>query len=255
MKDLSIRIDGNHMGLYGQEDENNKISLDNAPLKEIHDTINAIYKFILDTSEDMKECTLKFEEGSFVTNVELPEKSVEFINHALTEDEFSIDDPYYNLLSSLQRISRNSPSNLRIDFGFDKTYYHYFTNESVIDIRLKEQTWLKSELTVYGKITNLGGKKPNFHLSTEDYGEIIVNIDLFWAQKLTVYESYNFNLLVDQSFEDPTQIKNARFVSMDEAVKPISLSEYVKREENNWKDVVDPNGWVRSMRGGMNDDN
>lgn len=253
MKDLSIRISGT----AGKTEEGaellSQVNLDNAPLKEIHDTINAIYKFILDTADDVKECTVGFSKGSFLMNTHLPEKSAEFVENALKEDNFLPNDPYFVLLSSLERIARLSE--LDIDFGLDQKYSHRLTSTSGVGLVVKEPLWLKSELTVYGTVTNLGGKKPNVHFLTEDYGEIIVSIDVRTAQRLTVYKSYNFNLIADQDFDNLSEIKNIKFISMDEPVDPIDLDEYVRREQHNWSDIQNPTSWVRSVRSGTSDDN
>ena len=255
MKNLKIKIDGvkQSEGDKTLRSEMQRVSIEHAPLKELHEIFNALYKFINDTSREVDTVFVELQEGSVIVNAELPPATAVYVAQEIEKKEYKRSNSLYTFISALERVSRTS--GLTADVSIDDHLTYVITPQQGAGLTLKEPLWLKTELTIHGRIQDIGGKCPNIHIITQQYGELIVDIDIASAQSLTVYKSYTFNLTAEQNWDDPAELRNVKFVSVDLLPQQITLEQFIELEESNWEDVDNALDWVANLRGGINDRN
>lgn len=159
-------------------------------------------------------------------------------------------------------------------------YFQKFADRNQVTINLGEQkelakgleinkqieweesnpVWVKAELYLNGKVTNIGGKsKPNVHLDTKDYGNIVIAASekyLSSDKKNRLYKDQRVRIEVLQNPEDFTHdFKSAKlieFIDYDE-VPGESVDDYlsklIKASAKDWEDVEDSETWLKEIRG------
>ncbi len=120
--------------------------------------------------------------------------------------------------------------------------------------------WVKSELYVDGKVTNIGGKsKPNVHLDTKEYGGLVISTSekyLAADKKNRLYKQQRVRIEVLQNPEDFIyDFKSAKlieFIDYDE-VSGESVDDYlsklIKASAKDWEDVENSETWLKEIRG------
>src|SRR5690606_11769479 len=126
---------------------------------------------------------------------------------------------------------------------------HFFRSESV---------WADAEFYFYGKVTNAGGKaKANIHLYTEEYGTLTINTPKDFL------ENYESNLLY-KTFGiwakgkqhsgtgemDTSSLTFLDLVDYEARYDDDYLSSLRKKAKESWLGKVDPDQWLREIRGG-----
>lgn len=120
-----------------------------------------------------------------------------------------------------------------------------------------EALWADAEFYFYGKITNAGGKdKANVHLLTDEYGTIFIQTPQKVLEGLKdniLYKSFGVRALGTQHSEtgeiDKASLKFLELIDYN----PTYDSDYLKnlrKKAMNWLGTVNPDKWLREIRGG-----
>lgn len=136
------------------------------------------------------------------------------------------------------------------------------TNEIKLDKTTRfyrtEAIWADAEFYFYGKITNAGGKdKANIHLSTEELGNVTIETPKVFLEGYVdnlLYKVFGVRATGKQHSETGEIDKSTlKFVELID-YQPKYDEQYLKglrdKAKKNWLDTVDPNIWLREIRGG-----
>jgi hypothetical protein len=161
-------------------------------------------------------------------------------------------------IENIQQLSLKSGFQFKISTSLENSNQlildkstHYFRSEAI---------WADAEFYFYGKVTNAGGKaKANIHLSTEDYGTLTIHTPIDFL------ENYEHNLLYrtfgvwakGKQHSGTGEIDNSSLTFLDlidyEArYDEDYLSSLRKKAKESWLGKVDPDQWLREIRGGYN---
>jgi len=120
--------------------------------------------------------------------------------------------------------------------------------------------WVKTELYIEGKITNIGGKsKSNIHIETEKFGQLVINTTekiLEEDSKNRVYKNQVVRVKINQNPHDLSYDKGSaqliEFVDHEPSAEE-NIDEYlnnlIQKSAKDWKDVVDSEAWLKEVRG------
>jgi len=161
-------------------------------------------------------------------------KAFENIQHIATKKNY-----VFNLKTSLDHTN---------EIKLDKTTCFYRT----------EAIWADAEFYFYGKITNAGGKdKANIHLSTEELGSITIETPKSFLKEYEdnlLYKTFGIRAIGKQHSETGEIDKSTlKFVELID-YQPKYDEQYLKglrdKAKKNWLGSIDPNSWLREIRGG-----
>lgn len=121
-----------------------------------------------------------------------------------------------------------------------------------------EAIWADAEFYFYGKVTNAGGKdKANIHLLTSEYGTVIIETPkdfLEGREDNLLYKTFGIRARGKQhSDSGQIDLSTLKFVELID-YQPKYDEQYLKglrdRAKKNWLGTINPDEWLREIRGG-----
>ncbi len=137
-----------------------------------------------------------------------------------------------------------------------------YTNEIKLDKTTRfyrtEAIWADAEFYFYGKITNAGGKdKANIHLSTEELGSVTIETPKNFLEDYEnnlLYKTFGIRATGKQHSEtgeiDKSTLKFIELVDYQPKYDEQYLKGLRDKAKKNWLSVIDPDNWLREIRGG-----
>lgn len=136
------------------------------------------------------------------------------------------------------------------------------TNEMRLDRATRlirtEAVWADAEFYFYGKITSAGGKgKTNIHVLTDEVGTVIVQTPVSFFENLTENIIYKKNYGIRATGKqhsvtgeiDTTTLQFVELVDFQPAYDETYLNELRSRAKKSWLGKIDPDQWLREIRG------
>jgi hypothetical protein len=119
-----------------------------------------------------------------------------------------------------------------------------------------ENLWLDSDLYLYGKVTNMGGKtSPNLHLATDDYGTVIIQTTeeiLANEKENKLYKLVGVHVQAKQNVKsgqlDKNEVKLLDFVDYKQEYDSDYLNELINQAGKTWADIPDTDQWLAQIR-------
>ena len=137
------------------------------------------------------------------------------------------------------------------------------TNEIKVDKTTKlyrtEAIWVDAEFYFYGKITNAGGKdKTNIHINTDEFGSITITTPVSFFENLEENiihkKTYGIRAIGKQHSEtgelDRTSLKFIELVDFQPTYDEKYLQSLREKAKKSWFGNVNPDTWLREIRGG-----
>lgn len=136
------------------------------------------------------------------------------------------------------------------------------TNEVKVDNTTRyyrtEATWADAEFYFYGKVTNAGGKdKANIHVYTEELGTVRIHTPISFLEEYNeniLYKTFGIRATGKQHSETgEIDISTLKFIELID-YQPKYDEQYLKalrdKAKNSWLGSINPDNWLREMRGG-----
>ncbi len=125
---------------------------------------------------------------------------------------------------------------------------HYYRTETI---------WADAEFYFYGKVTNAGGKdKANIHLSTEEYGTLIIATPkpfLEQYEENLLYKPYGIRVRGKQHSEtgeiDKSTLQFIGLVDYQSEYDEQYLKRLRDKVKKNWLGKMNADDWLRNIRG------
>ena len=136
------------------------------------------------------------------------------------------------------------------------------TNEVKLDKSTRfyrtEAIWADTEFYFYGKVTNAGGKdKANIHLNTEEFGSVTIETPKSFLEDYEnnlLYKTFGIRATGKQHSEtgeiDKSTLKFVELVDYQPKYDEQYLKGLRDKAKKNWLGTIDPNNWLREIRGG-----
>ncbi|MBK9593198.1 MAG: hypothetical protein IPO32_17425 [Crocinitomicaceae bacterium] len=127
---------------------------------------------------------------------------------------------------------------------------HYIRTEAI---------WVDAEFYFYGKITNAGGKgKTNIHVLTDTVGTVIVQTPVSFFEGLEENiihkKAYGIRATGKQHSEtgeiDSSSLKFIELIDFNPKYDEAYLKELRVKAKKSWLGKIDPDNWLREIRGG-----
>ncbi len=120
-----------------------------------------------------------------------------------------------------------------------------------------ENIWLDSDLYLYGKIVNMGGKtNPNIHLATDDHGLVTIQTSeevLANQRDNRLYKYAGIHVQAKQNVKsgqlDKNEVKLLDFIDYEQSYDDNYLSSLINKASKSWKDIPDTDKWLSEIRG------
>ncbi|AQG81002.1 hypothetical protein [Spirosoma montaniterrae] len=130
-----------------------------------------------------------------------------------------------------------------------------------------ESVWAEAEFYFYGKVTNAGGKdRANIHVSTDDYGLVIIKTPISVLEQLPdniLYRSFGVRVVGKQHVEsgelDRSDLRFVELIDYHPTYDDSYLSSLRERAKKSWlghvrsgagaEQSADPDAWLRELRG------
>ncbi len=132
--------------------------------------------------------------------------------------------------------------------------YYLFINKDT-DLLIKEPKFIATEFYLYGEIYQEGGKKPNLHIVTEEYGNLTVTAT---KEQLTegeqkLYKVYGIKASGKQSLEDGHlfDLKLEEFLTYNPRFDKKLLDNAIEKASKNLSAINDVDKWIKEIRGGV----
>jgi hypothetical protein len=253
MKKLKINIEGKFEG--------EKISSKNTDISEIKSFITDIENLIRGDLEGNKPKVVieKFKSGSLIFESAIEESDATNL----------IFSNLSNLSNELTDLSKLGQKSLRVldkwqnladtkEFKFEiesKELPQKISISPDTNFNLKKNKTIKSEIILSGLITDIGGKStPNIHITTKNFGEVIVACTKEQLKKDDVNRIYKRFSLRTSSIIDikNNEIKSAELIEFLSPAKKLNehiIDQFISESNSYWEDVEDPVEWVRELRG------
>jgi hypothetical protein len=121
-----------------------------------------------------------------------------------------------------------------------------------------ETVWAEAEFYFYGKVTNAGGKdKANIHVLTEDYGSIRIETPISFLEDYDenmLYKTLGVRAIGKQQSEtgelDKSSLKFVELIEYNPKYDEAYLSELRNKAKKSWLNKIDPDNWLKEIRGG-----
>jgi hypothetical protein len=250
---FEIRVSGNK--------GNEPLKPENTDIKEIKLILDNIEDILYPNQKDRPIISYNIEEGSVkhIFNVGVQALIGLSANLEVVNQQNSID---FLELKTAQAIERIQIISYAKNYSFEiKTYYDnksfLFEINPHTQYKRTLDLWVDAEFYFYGEITNAGGKnKSNVHLSTEDFGTVIIETPKEFfenEERDLIYRKYGFRVTAKQNIDsgefDKTSLKYVEMIPYYPKYNEEYLDKLIKRSTAKWQNI-DADKWLRDLRGG-----
>ncbi|MCX6226244.1 MAG: hypothetical protein NTV01_16090 [Bacteroidia bacterium] len=130
----------------------------------------------------------------------------------------------------------------------DKTTHYYRT----------EAIWADAEFYFYGKLTNAGGKdKANIHIFTEELGTVRIQTPIAFLEQYNenlLYKTFGIRATGKQHSEtgeiDTSTLEFIELVYYQPKYDELYLKKLRDKAKKSWLGSINPDTWLREIRGG-----
>jgi len=166
-----------------------------------------------------------------------------------------LDLPSSMAFENIQEIAAKNDYSFRIftsvensnEVKIDRTTHFYRT----------ENLWADAEFYLYGKVTNAGGKdKANIHINTNEWGNLRIETPISFLEKYEdnlLYKIFGIRAIGKQHVKtgeiDKTSLKFLELVDYEQNYDERYLKSLRDKAKNSWLSEIDPDKWLREIRG------
>jgi hypothetical protein len=240
--------------------ENHPLKPKDVDIAEIKELISDIEVFLYPERSDRASrphISYKIEEGSAKHLFYLPITSVILFNGLIGEisNRNSVEFLEYKraqVIDKFQRIAKER--------NFEITFTDSIANSNVLKITKTTSyfnptaAYIETEFTLYGKINEEGGKNPNFHIITKEYGKLIVSAtekQLLEGEK-RLFKVYGIRAKGKLSLVDkkPYDLKLISYIEYSPAFNKSELDLLIERASIKLSLIKNVDTWINDLRGG-----
>lgn len=235
-----------------------KLNPKDVDIADIRSIIIDIETFLYPTKEEKKtrpHISYDLQEGSAKHKFFLPISAVILFNGLTTEikKRDSIDFLDYKRQEIIDRFQRIAVKNgLIIEFNSSLSSESTLVIDSKSDFKLITPKFYESEFYLYGEIYQEGGKSPNIHISTAEYGNLTVSatkLQIVEGEKKS-YKPYGIKVIGKKSLEDGkvSDLKLLEFIAYKPVYDRSLLDRAIKSASQNLSKIKNLDKWIENLK-------
>lgn len=238
--------------------KDNTLSPKDIDINEVKDFISDVESFLYPNRKEKQNrphISYDIEEGSAKHKFFLPISAVLFFN-ALTAEiskRDNIDFLEYKRQSIIDKFQKKA-----VKEGYAIEFNNSISKESslVIDyttnFEMIAPTFYESEFYLYGEIYQEGGKTPNLHISTKEYGNLTITAtkeQIMNGEKKT-YKPYGIKVRGKKSFEDNSlsDLELVEFIQYNPVFNKALLEKVIEKASVNWNKISNIDTWLDDIK-------
>ncbi len=113
-------------------------------------------------------------------------------------------------------------------------------------------TYFESEFYLYGEIYQEGGKKPNIHISTKEYGNLTVSVtkEQIVNNDKKTYKPYGLKVRGKKNFEDGSlsDLVLLEFIQYSPIFDKNLLDKVIDKASENWNKISNIDIWLNNIK-------
>lgn len=241
---------------------NEEVTPDNISLPLLSDFVQQVAAFLRGSSRiDLGEIKTRIIEGSFAVAVydETGLLDEAYEDYTKIKSQGSLDDvnpARASVLLEWQRAAvANSDRSYSLGYELDGSGLDQLFIDSSSDYRIAEETWVLSELYVYGRVFDMGGKNStNVHIELENGNTLKASTKpevLRTDSENRLYKKQLVRIVAEQNI-DTLETRKEKLISF-ETYNPVydetQFESISRRIKAAWSSVEDINSWVENVRG------
>ena len=227
-------------------------------INEIKDFISDIESFLYPNRKEKQKrprISYNIEEGSVKHKFVLPISAVILFNGLTTEikNRNNLDFLDYKRQSIIDKFQKKA-----IKEGYVIEFNNSLSKESslIIDyttnFEMITPNYYESEFYLYGEIYQEGGKNPNLHISTKEYGNLTIAAtkkQIMDGEKKT-YKPYGIKVRGKKSLEDNslTDLELIEFIQYKPVFNKLLLEKVIKKASINLSKITNVDAWIDDIK-------
>lgn len=241
---------------------NNDLSRDNYDIREVKEVLEQAESLIVPgDKKDRFPISYQLEEGSvrhiFKTSMQYVIGFNAIVGQVSKSQSVDfLDSPTAKAFETFQHIAVRKHYTFEIKTSMDDS------NVVTINHRTKffrtEAIWAEAEFYFYGKVTSIGGKeKSSIHIVTDDFGILNIHTNKDYLATLEnniLYRIYGIRAVGKQHIEtgelDRSSLQFVELIDYQPRYDEDYLNELRTKAQNSWLKDVNPDDWLREIRGG-----
>lgn len=211
---------------------------------------------VQDKRSILEQVNFRYEHGSAILVSDIPQEAHIAIQAEVREIEAGhpinpAGAGIAAILLDLKNFTQELGGSAKITIGTEGESYLQLSEETEFE-QLKN-IFVSTELIVYGKLFSVGGKHPNIHVATDDYGTLIIEVSEQQATELAKYLYQDIGLQISA---EQNLLTYEIFSPSFQNTMPYSRDlneEGFKRDKELGTRIwagIDPVAWVREQREG-----
>ncbi|WP_099368057.1 hypothetical protein [Sphingobacterium sp. 1.A.4] len=227
-------------------------------ITDIKSIISDIETFLYPTKEDKRtrpHVSYDIEKGSAKHKFFLPISAVILFNGLTSEinKRDSIDFLDYKRQEIIDKFQRTAIKNgLTIEFNSSINQNPTLIIDNKTDFQLFIPKFFESEFYLYGEIYQEGGKKPNIHITTSEYGNLAISAtkqQIVDGEK-KAYKPYGVKVRGKKSLEDGKiyDLNLIEFVAYQPVFDQTLLERAIKNASKNLQKIKNLDKWIENLK-------
>ena len=231
--------------------------IDIAEIKEIISDVESFLYPGRSEKSDRPHISYKIEEGSVKHKFSLPISAVLLFNGLTGEisNRETIDFLDFKRAEIIEKFQHKAKEkNIEITFSNSSSDAKILKITKDTKFFNVAANYIETEFILYGKINAEGGKEPNFHIITKEYGMLTVaatEVQLLEGEK-RLYKIYGIRVSGKQNLSDgkPFELKLINYIEYNPVFDMDELNVLIERAAKKWETVPNVDAWLNGLRGG-----
>ena len=230
----------------------------NVDISEIKDIISDIETFLYPTKgskKDRPHISYKIEHGSAKHKFFLPITAVILFNGLIQEinSRSNIDFLDYKRQAIISKFQKKAKSKgLTIELNNSLSDNSSLIIDEKSDYELTAPSYFESEFYIYGEVYQEGGKTPNVHISTKEFGNLTISAtkeQIMDGEKKT-YKLYGLKVKGKKNIEDGKlyDLELLEYIQYKPIFNRNLLNKIIDKASVNLNKISNVDNWINNLR-------
>jgi len=236
----------------------NTLSPKDVDISEVKEVISDIETFLFPTRKEKSErphISYDIEEGSARHKFFLPITSVILFNGLTNEikSRNNLDFLDYKRQSIIDKFQKKAIiEGYKIEFSTSISEGSNLTIDSSTSFQMVSDSFFESEFYLYGEIYQEGGKNPNLHISSKEYGNLTISAtkDQITEGEKRTYKVYGLKVKGKKSFTDNrlSDLILIDYIYYSPVFNQSLLNKVIEKASVNLSKITNVDTWINDLR-------
>jgi hypothetical protein len=236
----------------------NSLSPKDIDINEVKAFISDVETFLYPDKKEKRNrpnISYNLEEGSVKHKFFLPISAVILFNGLIGEmkNRNNLDFLDYKRQSIIDKFQKKAiQEGYKIEFSNSMANNASLIIDGSTNYEMIAPTYIESEFYLYGEIYQEGGKKPNLHISSSNYGNITVSAtkeQIMDGEKKT-YKPYGIKVRGKKNLEDNSlsDLVLLEYIQYQPVFNPSLLDKVIDRASENLNKIQNVDAWLNDIK-------